>query len=140
MYALSGAAWLLLGAVAAIWWLMPGPANAQSNCEPRPPLEQLQQSVAVIDVTMLEIVPTETRAEVHLSIDRVVKDETGTLAVGGTLTLPTSRPGSGVVSEVPFNEGWLFWRLFLTPLEPGSADLTTSLCTGSSMIPAPAGQ
>lgn len=100
-------------------------------------MEQLQAATAVVDATVLEIIPEETRAQVRLIIHRVYKDDTGLLADGGALALTTSLPGDMVVGEVPFNDGWPHWRLYLHPLEPGCTALVTDLCRGSAPIPAP---
>jgi hypothetical protein len=123
-------------ALALLMFLIsPGAAPAQLLCEASVDADA-PNIVAIVDVTVIEIVPVAGGAEARTWINRIVQDDTGMLAPDTELRLPTSPPGTRMVGEVPFDE-WREWRLFLKPLEPGSTQLITSLCDGSTMIPRP---
>jgi hypothetical protein len=75
----------------------------------------------------------DIKTQVTINVDRVLKG-----SPGPTIVLQASLPGEGVVGEVPFSEGWKYWRLYLHEIEPGNGSYFTSTCLGSHEIPAPA--
>jgi hypothetical protein len=117
-------------AVVLVFGLMRDAAAA--SCIPLSPAEQEVQADVIVDGTVVAIVRRESHTDVTLRVDRVLK---GT--PGGMVVLEGALPGEIVAGEVPFYEGWQYWRLYLRELGPRSGRYYTSLCDGTRRIPAP---
>jgi hypothetical protein len=121
---------LLIAALAAL--LFPGPALA--SCMPTSAADQELAADLVVDGTVSGMTTVGINTEVTIAVDRILKGSSG-----DTVVVLTSLPGEGVVGDVPFYEGWKFWRLYLEETEPGSGRFTTSTCAGTRPRPAPSG-
>jgi len=122
----------LIVAVAMLLIGTPGPVAA--SCDPLGPADQDAQADAIVEGTVVDTAVIGFKSEVTLNVDRVFKG-----SPGATVVLQASLPGQGVAGEVPFSEGWKYWRLYLREIEPGSGRYYTMTCFGSREIPAPLG-
>ena len=103
-----------------------------SSCEPLTSADQEARADAIVEGEVLDVTLGPTAAVVRVGVRRVVKG-----APPAELLLEASLPGEGVAGEVPFDEGWPHWLLYLRETTPGSGRWYTSLCDGSRPIPPP---
>jgi hypothetical protein len=123
----------MVAGLLAVLVLVQAPERALASCGPLSPADQESQADAIVEGTVVDMTVIDIKTQVTIDIDRVLK---GTPEQ--TVVLQASLPGEGVVGEVPFQEGWKYWRLYLREIEPGSGRYYTSTCFGSREIPAPA--
>lgn len=106
--------------------------DAAASCVPLSPAEQEAQADAIVEGTVLSIATVGVQSEVTIGVDRVLKG-----APDAVLALEASLPGELVAGEVPFHEGWKYWRLYLREITPGTGRFYTTLCDGTREIPTP---
>jgi hypothetical protein len=109
-------------------------ATVAASCDSLSPADQEAQADAIVDGTVVDTAVVGFKTEVTVNVDRVLKGNPGP-----TIVLQASLPGQGVAGEVPFSDGWKYWRLYLRETEPGSGQYYTMTCFGSHEIPAPPG-
>jgi hypothetical protein len=125
----------LLLLVAVVVGVLVSPARSvAASCDALSPADQEAQADAIVEGTVIDTTVVGFKTDVTITVDRVLKG-----APGPTVVLQASLPGQGVAGEVPFSEGWKYWRLYLREIEPGSGRFYTSTCLGSREIPAPPG-
>jgi hypothetical protein len=105
-----------------------------ASCDALSPADQEAQADAIVEGTVVDTMVVDYQSQVTVTVDRLLKSDPGP-----TVVLQASRPGQGVAGEVPFSEGWKYWRLYLQEIEPGSGRYYTSTCFGSREIQAPPG-
>jgi hypothetical protein len=122
----------MIALLAAVLIVVRAPTRALASCDPLSPAEQESQADAIVDGTVVDMTVVDIKTQVTINVDRVLKG-----SPGPTVVLQASLPGEGVAGEVPFYEGWKYWRLYLHEIEPGSGQYYTMTCFGSHEIPAP---
>jgi hypothetical protein len=110
-------------------WLAQGSGG---SCAPLSPAQQEAQADVIVDGTVTDIATVDYHSAVTVRVDRIFKG-----APGPMIVLTASLPGEGIAGEVPFHEGWPYWRLYLREVTPGSGQYYTSLCDGTRELPAP---
>lgn len=120
--------WLVLGTL-----FIGTTGLARASCEPIQLPDQEARADVIVDATVLNIDSASFRSEVTLRVDGVFK---GDQAVGNEFVLAGSTVPR-VAGEVPFYEGWPYWRLYLREIDPGGGRYYTTLCDGSVELPAP---
>ena len=120
--------------VAMAMLLVSAPLPVAASCDALSPADQDAQADAIVEGTVVDTAIVGFQSAVTINVDRVFKG-----SPGPTVVLQASLPGQGVAGEVPFSEGWKYWRLYLREVEPGSGRYYTMTCFGSREIPAPPG-